>query len=315
MMNKTALTFVFFLAALQAGAVSVTRGNYLVAAQEPLAGPPQGPDPVRIYDWSTPGFWSLGPLGPFVAADPAGNMYASSGGGVIHRFDAASQPKPNLKFDVYSLDTDAAGNLYALGPLGQLTSFAPDGAVLQKVSLPYTGPYAPQGMSVTPDGCNIHYFVRPMAGVNRYDLCHGTSLSPISTPRYPDAIRALSDNGVVAVVQNDLLFYGPDGVLVRDITVGDSQTYVTSLAFDTNPGIVLVGTGGAHGRYVERLRLYDGVEVGNQLIGDTVWGLAVVGEQRPASTAALPAAVPSLSTYALLLLGVTLTALAWRRLG
>lgn len=244
--------------------------------------------------------------GYYAAFGPNGHLFASDGGSVTE-YDATLTAVRTFTrpFATTSALTVAQnGNLFVVSFLGELTIYSPTGAVLQTISLPFGSPAVRRpSLDLGPDQCTLFYVDTAQTG-RRYDVCTQQALTNLA-PGPWNAVRAMSDGGYAVAINSTLSIFDAQDQLLRAYTppVGEIQ----ALAFDSDPGFILLGT--ATG--LERIRLADGVVTGQ--FPNIITVVAVNGEQRAAS-APLSTGIPALSPALLFAVAIGLTALAWQRL-
>jgi len=245
--------------------------------------------------------------GYFVAFGPNGHLFASDGGSVTE-YDTALTAVHTFTRPAVStaaLTVDPFGNLFVLSFAGELTIYSPAGAVLQTISLPFTASPAVRGPSLDlgPDECTLFYTDPAQTG-RRYNICAQLPLANLP-PGSWNAVRAMSDGGYAAASNSTLSIFAAHDQLLRAYTPQAGEIY--ALAFDADPGFILLGT--LNG--LDRIRLADGVPTGH--FNSIIVALAVNGEQRPAA-APLATDIPALSPPLLFAVALGLMALAWQRL-
>ena len=292
--------------AVAADAVTVVPGDVAVTAPSCLhiclsAGPPP------TYYLLDHGLNVKGlRAGYYAAFGPNGHLFASDGGSVTE-YDTTLTPVRTFTrpFATTSALTVAQnGNLFVLSFTGELTIYSPTGAVLQTISLPFGSPAvrAPS-LDLGPDQCTLFYVDTAQTG-RRYDVCTQQPLTNLP-PGPWNAVRAMSDGGYAAAIQSTLSIFDAQDHLLRAYTPPAGE--ILALAFDSDPGFILLGTENG----LDRLRLADGVITGN--FGSIITVVTVNGEQRAAS-APLSTGIPALSPALLFAVGIGITALAWQRL-
>jgi len=301
-----AAVVVIVFAAVAANAVTIAPGDVAVTAPSCLYACLSAAPPPTYYlldhGLNVKGFRA----GYYAAFGPNGHLFGSDGGSVTEYDTTLTAVRTFTRpFSSTSALTVAQnGNLFVLSFLGELTIYSPTGAVLQTISLPFGSPAvrAPS-LDLAPDQCTLFYVDTAQTG-RRYDVCTQQPLTNLP-PGPWNAVRAMSDGGYAAGINSTLSIFDAQDHLLRAYTpqVGDIQ----ALAFDSDPGFILLGTETA----LDRIRLADGVVTGRFARIITV--VAVNGEQRPAAVP-LSTDIPTLSPALLFAVAVGLTALAWQRL-
>ncbi|HKS21884.1 MAG TPA: hypothetical protein VJZ76_03725 [Thermoanaerobaculia bacterium] len=242
--------------------------------------------------------------GYYAAFGPNGHLFASNGASVTE-YDTtltAVQTFTRPNGSTAALTVAANGNLFVMSFGGVLTIYSPAGAVLQTISLPFTG-NAAGNLDLGPDQCTLFYTDGARTG-RRYDVCTQQPLTNLA-PGPWNAVRAMSDGGYAAASNSTLSIFDAQNHLLRAYTPPVDE--ILALAFDSDPGFILLGTV----RGIQRLRLADGVITDSFL--SIIVAVAVNGEQRAAS-APLSTGIPTLSPALLFAVALGLTALGWQRL-
>ena len=139
-------------------------------------------------------------------------------------------------------------------------------------------------VDVTPDGGTLVY-VGDGGSANRFNTCAQVALPPIAPGERFEAIRALSDGGIVGATAGRIKFYDATGRLLYGILAPPGGP-VVALSFDVDPQWLWI----ANGNSLVRMNILD------QTISPRtqIWSLraiAVFGERR-ISASSLPAAAP-----------------------
>jgi hypothetical protein len=304
---RIAAAAVALFIAVAAHAVTIAPGDVAVTAPSCLNACIATPAPPALYvldhNLNVKTFHD----GYFMAFGPNGHLFTSYGASVTE-YDTtltAVRTFTRPQASTAALTVDPFGNLLVMSFAGVLTIYSPAGAVLQTISLPFTptAPYPAASLDLGPDQCTLFYTDGAQSG-RRYNICAQLPLANLP-PGSWSAVRTMSDGGYAAASGSTLSIFDGQDHLLRAYTPQVSDIY--ALAFDSDPGFILLGT--SNGVY--RIRLADGVPTGH--FSSIIVAVAVDGEQRPAA-APLSTDIPTLSPPLLFAVALGIMALAWQRL-
>ncbi len=230
----------------------------------------------------------------------------------IERIDAAGNrltPFTTAVYNVNFLSPGPGGGLLAVNGSGEIYQFAADGTLARFRDFTQH-PHADGGIELGQNHCLIDYTVA--GSVLRWDVCAGTEPVWIGPPlaAASDAFRLPSDGTfLIAVIGlrpdpgNRIIHVDSNGNLIRSYPIGGH-----SLALDIDGKTFWTDSG----KYLLRVDLETGAILSATQTDSTIYGLSVVGEPRAGLADA--ASIPAASTNVLLLLALSLAAVALIRL-
>lgn len=293
-----AAALVAFATAVSAFGVTAATDD-LVVAQVAIYGPPGGlVHPFLLYDPNGTLKASFG-YGRWVATG-ANTIYGSP---AVTAFNLSLQTlgtaAPNFAM-VQAVDANARA--YALDsqlPLA-VDVYDTSGALLRQFNLPG----GPMTADLAPDGCTLYWIDYSVDAIHRYDVCTNTPLSDPAPGVTAYMVRALSGGGFVAGELTDLGVFDAAGNRIRTMPV--SATPISGAFTADGTAIWLL-----EGTSVVRRSFLGGPATTLPILAGN---LAVVGETRPALAQIAGSSIPSMSTSALLVLALSLAAIALSRL-
>jgi len=223
-----------------------------------------------------------------------------------------------------ALSADIQGNIYVGEALGvaRIFKISPSGTVLGRFSIPLEQ-FTISTMDLEPDQCTMLY-ASGGQHVQRYDVCTGSALANF----------AQLPAGTVTVIRiltsGNVLVGSTSGITLFDASGRSLQTYLTresvlSLGIDSDETKAWVGVSispsGSRTFLMEKLDLSSGsivvgpvdIQIPNRPVFSAEC-LLVAGTLRVAQRSSAMEAVPSLSAPLLLLMLITVAAIALRRL-
>jgi len=289
---------VSFGIAVSAFAVTAATDD-LVVAQVAVPGPPGG----LVHP-----FLLLAPNGTLKASFGLGRWVAAGantifGSPVVTAYDFSLQTLGVAAPNFAEVQTvDASGHAYALDAASPPTVDVYDtsGTLLRQFNLPG----GPMTADLAPDGCTLFWIDYSVNAIHRYDACANTPLTDPAPGVTAYFVRALTGGGFVAGELNDLAVFDAAGNRVRTIAV--SATPISGAFTSDGTAIWLV-----EGTSVVLRSFIGGPPITLPILAGN---LAVIGETRPTLAQVEASSIPSTSTWTLLLLALSLAAVALSRL-
>jgi len=267
-----------------AGAADIVRGDIVRSADPPAIMCPTPPRTAVLS--SSLDFKSWLWTGDAVAFDSVGNLYAA-GQTTLESFDSTLQTirKIDLGEKVTALAVDAAGFAYVVTHGGTTVVVSPGGAVQRSFVLPNLHtPVDSTSIDVTPAACTLVY-IGDGASLNRFDVCAQIALGPIAAGERFEAVRALSDGGVVAATAGLIKFYDSNGSL-RYSVAAPAGGPIAALSFDLDDHSLWI----ANGEFLVRMNIFtQAITARTRILNPRA--VAVFGERR-LSSANVPTVVP-----------------------
>jgi outer membrane protein assembly factor BamB len=213
---------------------------------------------------------------------------------------------------------DAAGNIYLATDAGHVLAIRPDGTVRADFAL--NADIA--DIDLAADQCTLFYNASgPIATIRRFDVCTGTSLSDFASGEFEE-FALLPDGGLVVLTWEDVAT--EDMLISRFDAAGTLVRTYPLLGFAAALSLGRAGTSmltapGFCGVDVHEYDLATGtrlrtVDTGFQFVDDIIAYTGFTAALGPLAAAHVAAAVPSLSTSMLVVLGALLGLVAFRRL-
>jgi hypothetical protein len=212
---------------------------------------------------------------------------------------------------------DATGNIYLATAAGRVLAIRPDGTVRADFALD-----AGKDLDLAADQCTLFYSGSEAdAPIRRFDVCTGIPLSDFASGEFEE-FALLPDGGLVVLTWEDeatedmlISRYDAAGTLVRTYPL---LGFAAELSLGRAGTSMLIAAGFC-GVNVEEYDLATGallrsVPTNFQYVDDIVAYSGFTAALGPLAAAHVAAAVPSLSTTMLAVLGVLLALVAFRRL-
>lgn len=214
---------------------------------------------------------------------------------------------------IFDFAMDGRETLFAIGISGRVYQFPRTGEASPPRQLPLDGnnPIV-FSADLALDQCTL-YFVVSTSGalrLRRYDLCRGSALPDVTLPPLPSCYRPK-----VRVASDGSVFFAACSAVYR-VTANEVRTYAMPNGHSSN-GIALTADGRSFwsaGQTLIQVDIATGMLLRAPIrLGGNIEGLAIYGVPRAAYLAGI-AAIPAHSTATLLLLMVTLSAIAVSRI-